>query len=195
MTTGKHRYRILVVGGGKNACDSLSALLPKENYEFVFHTDTADQARRVVLSYMIDLVVIIAPLRDDYGIALALDLADQNYGVLIIVDADRYDSTCYKVEDAGVMTTTKPLSRRSFYSSIRLLSALRGKLMTMEAHERQLQKKMQEINTINRAKWVLIEERRMTENEAHHYIERQAMNLRISRKEAAEAILQEYRSD
>ena len=192
MAAGKYQYRILVVGGGKNSIDSLSALLPKDNYEFVSHVESAVHASRAVLTTAYDLVVIITPLRDEYGIQLALKLADANYGVLILVDADHYDSTCYKVEDAGVMTMAKPLTRRGFYSSMRLLSALRGKLLAMEQKEKQLQKKMQDMNVINRAKWTLIENRHMTENEAHHYIERQAMNLRISRREAAETVLKEY---
>ena len=46
---------------------------------------------------------------------------------------------------------------------------------------------------MNRAKWLLIECLNMTEAEAHRYIEKQAMDLRISRREAAENIIKTYK--
>ena len=51
---------------------------------------------------------------------------------------------------------------------------------------------MTDIRTINRAKWLLIEQLRMTESEAHYYIERQAMDTRLSRREVAENIIRSY---
>ena len=38
----------------------------------------------------------------------------------------------------------------------------------------------------------LIEQLRMTESEAHYYIERQAMDMRLSRREVAENIIRSY---
>ena len=48
---------------------------------------------------------------------------------------------------------------------------------------------MAEVRLINRAKWALIEQRGMTEDEAHKYIERQAMDRRLNRRVIAEEIL------
>ena len=49
-----------------------------------------------------------------------------------------------------------------------------------------------EIEEANRAKWHLIECLSMTETEAHRYIEKQAMDLRISKREVAENIIKTY---
>lgn len=192
MITGKHLYRILVVGGSDNTCDSLSSLLPKPDYEIVYHAENAAQARRAVLSVQVDLVIIVTPLKDEYGTQLAIDMADDNLGVLLLVSPETFDQVCSKVEDFGVMTMTKPVSRRSFYSYIRALAAMRSKLLQMERKQQQLQEKMMDIRTVNRAKWLLIERLHMTEDEAHHYIEKRAMDLRLSRREAAETIIQDY---
>lgn len=51
---------------------------------------------------------------------------------------------------------------------------------------------MQEIRLGNRAKWVLIEELKMTEPDAHKYIEKQAMDRCVSRREIAEDIIKTY---
>ena len=49
-----------------------------------------------------------------------------------------------------------------------------------------------DIRTVNRAKWLLIERMKMTEQEAHYFIEKQAMDLRVSRREMAENIIRAY---
>ena len=45
---------------------------------------------------------------------------------------------------------------------------------------------------VNRAKYALIQYLGMTEEQAHKYIEQQAMNQRISKRTAAENILKTY---
>ena len=76
--------------------------------------------------------------------------------------------------------------------AVKMLSAMTLRLEKMESKNRSLQEKMAEIRTINKAKWMLIENQKMTEAEAHHYIEKKAMNERLSRRKAAELIIEKY---
>ena len=46
---------------------------------------------------------------------------------------------------------------------------------------------------MNRAKWSLIECLKMTEEQAHRYIEKQAMDERLSKRAVAEAIIKTYK--
>ena len=62
----------------------------------------------------------------------------------------------------------------------------------MEKKAVTLQEKMEEIRLVNRAKWLLIEELKMTEQEAHRYIEKQAMDRCVTRRAVAEQILSTY---
>ena len=55
-----------------------------------------------------------------------------------------------------------------------------------------IEDKMKEIRTVNRAKWLLIDQLKMTEADAHHYIEKQAMDLRLTKKQVAKHILRTY---
>nr|WP_325247385.1 ANTAR domain-containing protein [uncultured Oscillibacter sp.] len=48
---------------------------------------------------------------------------------------------------------------------------------------------------VNRAKWTLIQCLGMSEEEAHRYIEKQAMDNRISRREVAKRVLTTYNAD
>lgn len=192
MAAGKNIYRVLVVGANDKICDFISEMLPRSGYEPLIRADNAGAARRMVLETRIDLAILNTPLREEFGTQLALDLADSNIGVLMLVPTDVYDQICYKVEDEGVLTLPKPMSRQSFYSAIKLLTAMRGKLMKLDKKNQVLQEKMQDIRSVNRAKWLLIERHHMTESEAHYYIEKQAMDTRLSRREVAENIIRTY---
>ena len=51
------------------------------------------------------------------------------------------------------------------------------------------EEKMQEIRLVNRAKWLLISKDGLTEDEAHHRIEKLAMDRCITKREIAEYII------
>ena len=62
----------------------------------------------------------------------------------------------------------------------------------MEEKQASVEEKIEEIRLINRAKWLLIECLSMTEADAHRYIEKQSMDLRVSKREVAESIIKTY---
>ena len=192
MVTGKRKYRVLVAGANDKLVESIAALLPKNEYEPPVFAASVGEIRRLALESTMDLVVLNTPLKDEFGTRLALDLADYNIAVLLMVQGDVFDQVCYKVEDYGVLTLAKPVSRQSFYTAVKLLTAMRAKMLRMEKKNQALQEKMQDIRTINRAKWLLITNLQMTEDEAHYHIEKKAMNSRLSRREAAEEIIRTY---
>ena len=61
-----------------------------------------------------------------------------------------------------------------------------------EQSEQSAADKLEEIRVINRAKWILIGEMNMTEEQAHRHIEKQAMDMCKSKKEIAESIIKTY---
>lgn len=192
MAAQKRQYRVLVVGGNDRICDFITEILPKDSYAPLLRAESAGAAKRYLMHTPADIVILNAPLKDEFGTQLAMDLAQDNLGVLLLVGSDVYEQVSYQVEDLGVFTLPKPMSRQSFYASVRVLTALRGRLLQMEQKYQVLQEKMMDIRTVNRAKWLLIERHRMTERDAHYYIEKQAMDMRLSRREVAENIIRTY---
>ena len=192
MASGKNIYRVLIAGANDRTFDSLRELLPPDSYETPLRAGSAGEVKRMLLETDVDLVILNAPLRDEFGTQLALNLSRDNLCVLMLVPAESFDAVCYKVEDEGILTLSKPVSRNGLLGAIKLLTAMRGKLRKLDRQNQALQEKMQDIRTVNRAKWLLIEIKRMTENEAHYYIEKQAMDMRLSRREVAENIIRTY---
>ena len=192
MATAKKKYRVLVAGSGDKIFDYISETLPRSSYDPVLRAGDAGEVRRMLLDTPVDIVIINTPLSDDFGVELALDLAEGAMGVLLLVKNELFDQVCYKVEDSGVLTIGKPMTRQGFYSAVKLLSAMTARLSKMEKANRTLQEKMADIRVVNRAKWLLIEQHHMKEQDAHYFIEKQAMDTRLSRREVAENIIRTY---
>ena len=51
---------------------------------------------------------------------------------------------------------------------------------------------MEDIRLVNRAKLLLIEQLKMSESEAHRYIEKRAMDTCVKRRKVAEDIIKTY---
>ena len=189
---GKAKYRILIVSQTDKIPDSIEEILPSTEYERVLRARDGGEAKRMLLSQQVDVVIINTPLKDDFGIDTALDLAENPIGIMLLVKNEIFNQVSYQVEDSGVATLGKPLSRHEVYSAVKILTALSARLAKMEKKNRSLQEKMGDIRVVNRAKWLLIENMKMSENDAHSYIEHEAMDRRISRREMAEKIIATY---
>ena len=96
MVTGKRKYRVLVAGANDKLGESIAALLPKNEYEPPVFAASVGEIRRLALESTMDLVVLNTPLKDEFGTRLALDLADYNIAVLLMVQGDVFDQVCYK---------------------------------------------------------------------------------------------------
>ena len=195
MAAGKTKYRVLVAGGNEKLCDLISEILPKNEYEFLLPAKTAGEVRRLTMDRSVDLVILNAPLKDEFGVQLAQDLAENNLGVLLLTGSDVSEQVSYRVEQSGVITLAKPTTKQSLYITLRALTALRSKLLQMEQKTKALQQKVADIHTVNHAKWLLIRHDSMTENDAHRFIEKQSMDMRLSRREVAESIIRTYGSE
>ncbi|MGN1207427.1 MAG: ANTAR domain-containing response regulator [Eubacteriales bacterium] len=192
MKTAKPSHRVLVVSGGRQAFDSISGFLPPGEYEPVLYAPSAGEAKRMLSQNDADILIINTPLPDEFGIEFALGYTDRSMGILLLCKSELYEQVAYRVEDAGILTLPKPVNRQVLYTSVKLLSATTEKLKLWEKKNESLREKMADIRVVNRAKWLLISRLGMTEEDAHYYIEKQAMDTRISRREAAEEIIRAY---
>ena len=141
-----------------------------------------------------DFVIVNTPLPDDFGTRFALDVCEQSAtGVMLLVKAEHYPDISARVSRFGVFTLSKPTTSQMISQSLMLLSATRERLRRMEQKTASIEEKMEEIRIVNRAKWLLIEQLKMTEGEAHRYIEKQAMDRCISKRSVAESIISIYK--
>ena len=192
MTSGRTQYRVLLVSAVEKIYAYINEILPPGEFSPILRAGSAGEAKRMLVSDEADIVIINTPLPDEFGTELAIDLSGGTAGVLLLVKNDYFDQVCYRVEREGVLTVGKPSSRQTLYGAVKLAAAMSARLAKMERKNKTLQEKMADIRTVNRAKWLLIENLNMTEKDAHYYIEKQAMDMRLSRHEVAENIIRTY---
>lgn len=194
MLFREYSYSVLVVSASDKLNNQLTAMLPENDYYPVNIVKSAGAAQRELLEKTYDIILVNTPLPDDFGVRLAINVAnDFKSGVLLFVKSDVYDGVSSKVMEYGVLTLSKPSSASMVLQSLRLLCATQERMHGIEKKTASLEEKMEEIKIINHAKWMLIEYLKMTEEEAHRYIEKQAMDMRISKRSVAENILKTYR--
>lgn len=194
MVFQERTYSVLIVTASERFTDSIMPLLPMTDYWPVQTASSVAEARRWLADTEFDIVLINTPLPDDFGMHLAIDICTgSGAGVLLLVKNDHYNEIYSKVVRYGVITLSKPTNRQMVAQNLRILCATRERIRQMQAKQATVEEKIKEIRLVNRAKWLLIECLNMTETEAHRYIEKQAMDLRISRREASENIIKTYK--
>lgn len=191
MQQMERTYSVLAVSAAEKFNASLRSLLPEESYSPVRVVGDVASAQRCLLERSFDIVLINTPLPDDFGTRLALDVSERSgAGVLLLVKAEHFPDLSARLTPYGILTVSKPTSPALVTQALALLCGTRERLRRMEQKTASFEEKMAEIRLVNRAKCLLIERRAMTEQEAHRYIEKQAMDRCVSRKVIAEQILQ-----
>ena len=191
MIFQERTYAVLIVSASEKFDTQMRALLPGTDYYPIHSAASVGQARRRLLETAYDLVLILTPLKDDFGSQLAVDVcADSSAGALLFVKGELFDGVSAKVAEYGVMVLPMPTSSPMVSQSLRMLCAQRERLRRMEARQQSVEEKIEEIRLVNRAKWLLIEREHMSENEAQHFVEKQSMDQRITKRRAAEDIIQ-----
>ena len=184
---------VLIVSSAERLNATMLSSLPESRYQPITAVPDASAASRMLLERPFDLVIVNTPLPDQFGTRFALDVCEKTAaGVLLLVKAEHYADIDARVSPYGVLTLSKPTSAGLFSQSLQLLAATHARLRRMEQKTASMEEKMEEIRMVNRAKWLLIEQLKMTEQQAHRYIEKQAMDMRTSKKDVAENILKTY---
>ena len=194
MVFQERTYSVLIVTASDSFVSSVMPLLPVTDYWPVTTVRSVSEARRRIVETDFDIVLINAPLPDDFGMRLAIDICtNSGAGVLLMVKSDLFNDIYAKVVSYGVITLSKPTNLQMVAQNLRILCATRERLRQMEAKQATVEEKIEEMRLVNRAKWLLIECLGMTEPEAHRYIEKQSMDERISKREVAENIIKTYK--
>ncbi|MBO4766735.1 MAG: ANTAR domain-containing protein [Lachnospiraceae bacterium] len=186
-------YSILLVSSSTGFVDTMRSLLPENRYSPVCTAENVSAAKRVLAERAFDFVIINSPLSDGSGLRLATDIAEQRNTIpLLLVKGEEYPDMLDRTIRNGVYILAKPLTRATTAVALAWMAASRERIRVTEKKELSFEEKMGEIRVVNRAKWLLISELNMSEPEAHRYIEKQAMDRCIPRRQIAEEIIRMY---
>ena len=190
MQLKERRYSVLTVSSQPKFNQALVDLMNSgRRYDSELEL-TVNAAKRRLLDKSYDIIIINVPLPDDDGISLAIDRsAGMASAVLLLVKGEYYTDVFDRVCPYGVFTLPKPSPRQMVSQAFDWLESTRERLRKLEKRSVSLEDKMQEIRLVNRAKWLLITQKGMTEEQAHKAIEKLAMDSCITKSAAATQII------
>ena len=187
-------YSVLLVSNNEKFNKSLISLCQNSKITPVEIVPSIATAKRAVLVKNYDIVIINTPLPDEFGANFAIDVCNGKQTVaLLIIKSELYEEITAKVTDFGVFTLAKPTSSILVQNAVNWMLSCRERLRRIDNKTLSIEEKMEEIRLVNRAKWLLIENLKMSEKDAHRYIEKQSMDRCVSRKIIVEEIIKTYK--
>lgn len=145
-----------------------------------------------MLEESFSLVIILAPLKDESGISLAEDAAGGTAGILLAVKAGEQEELAHRLTGHGIFVYSFSMGKRMFEYAAQLLLAVHRRLEASLPQKEKMERRVEDIRIVNRAKCLLIQYLHLSEEEAHRLIEKQAMDKRKTKREVAEEILRHY---
>lgn len=164
--------RALIVSAGASSNEYISARLAELGYPRPLIVPSGAEARRRMLESDFELIVVNAPLPDEFGHELCAAAVEKT--------------------DEGVLLLSKPFSNTLFLQAIHMAAASNHRLLRLRQENARMQEKIAQVRLVSRAKCCLIEREGMTEADAHRLIEKRAMDTRCDRAEIAQEILDSY---
>ncbi len=183
----------LLVAGSEKGRDLLRELLAEGDIGELLEADSRKTARSLTKNRGFDLIVINTPLPEEFGHELAVHYAaSTDCPVLLFVRGELEAELTEKLSPYGIVVVGKPVNKAQFSKMLRYLVALHQRLLGVKGENERLQRKMEEMRLVDRAKLILMETLQLTEAAANRHIEKQAMDTRTPKRDIATAIIRKH---
>ncbi|MCR4888269.1 MAG: ANTAR domain-containing protein [Ruminococcus sp.] len=183
--------KILVISSNVKASEALINFL-RESFNCTPKlAESAYQAKtNLDTDPSVELAVINSPLMDESGYELAEYIIEKTAAhCIFMIKEEHVEKISVRAEKTGIIVVSKPFSKSLLYQLIRTIDIAASRSAELYRRNLRLEEKISEIQTIDKAKFMLMEYKGMTEEEAHTYLEQYAMNKRKKKSLAALAII------
>lgn len=184
------RKRVLIAEDEALIRLDLKETLAELGYDVV--GEAADGERAVALAEQLrpDLVILDVkmPLLD--GISAAQRIAAQRIAPIVMLTAFSQRDLVERARDAGAMAyLVKPFSSGDLLPAIEMALSRYSEMAALEAEVADLSERLEARKAIERAKGIVQERLSITEPEAFRWIQRAAMDRRVSMRAIAEELI------
>ncbi|MCH5158549.1 MAG: ANTAR domain-containing protein [Clostridiales bacterium] len=153
----------------------------------------AAEARRAALVRPFDIFIINGGLSDEQGNELAAFLADSfDCGGIYIDDYVKVDMFSDDLGECGVVSLIRPITKSTLAETVRIVTVANARVRALKEQNEKLNAKLDDLKYISRAKIALMHSLGYSEEQAHKFIEKKSMDMRMSRRKVAMDILKTY---
>ena len=168
----------------------LAEMLAEEGYDVVGQAADGEQAVELVTSLRPDLAVFDVKMPKLDGISAAEQVARDRIAPVVILTAFSQRELVERARDAGAMAyLVKPFGKSDLVPAIEMAVSRFAELGQLEREVADLTERLETRKVVDRAKSVLQERLSLTEPEAFRWIQKTAMDLRLSMKAVAEGVI------
>jgi two-component system, response regulator PdtaR len=169
----------------------LAEMLAEEGYDVVGQAADGESAVALTEEHHPDLVVLDVKMPKLDGISAAERIARGRIAPVVILTAFSQRDLVERARDAGAMAyLVKPFSRNDLVPAIEMAVSRFSELYALEREVSDLTDRLEVRKLVDRAKGVLQESLQVSEPEAFRWIQKTAMDLRLSMREVAQGVLE-----
>jgi AmiR/NasT family two-component response regulator len=169
----------------------LAEMLTEEGYDVVGQAGDGAAAVELAEQLRPDLVILDVKMPVLDGIAAAERIAAARIAPVVILTAFSQRDLVERARDAGAMAyLVKPFSKSDLVPAIEMAVSRFAELSQLEAEVADLTEMLETRKSVERAKNVLQEQLKLSEPEAFRWIQKTAMDLRLSMRQVADGVIE-----
>ena len=188
MNTENERIRILVAEDETIIRLDLVEMLTESGYEVVAEAENGAVAIELAKKLKPDLAILDVKMPEMDGITAAEQII--TLAPVLMLTAFSQRELVERARDAGVMAyVVKPFSISDLVPAIEFAISRHRQMKSLEDEVADLYERLETRKIIDRAKGILMKAMGLTEPESFSWIQKTAMDRRISMKQVAQAVI------
>jgi response regulator NasT len=169
----------------------LAEMLAEEGYDVVAAVEDGESAVSSTEELRPDLVILDVKMPRLDGIAAAERIASQRIAPVVMLTAFSQRDLVERARDAGAMAyLVKPFDKSDLVPAIEMATSRFAELQQLEAEVADLTDRLETRKVVDKAKGVLQEKLGLSEPDAFRWIQKTAMDLRLSMREVADGVVE-----
>ncbi len=172
---------------------SVTDFLRDEGFLQITLSNSLTDSKALALENNFDLILInCAPVLTDEQ-AAAVYFSQTTKSFVVMIAAKEYaDELADKTEKDGVLVISRPINRHLFHHYLQFVTVFKKRMLGVWQENYKLKNMVEEIKVIDKAKYLLMQCLSMTEEQAHQYLQRQAMDMRMTKYDIALSVIRTY---
>ncbi len=168
----------------------LAEMLEEEGYDVVGQAGDGERAIALAEELRPDLVVLDVKMPKLDGISAAQRIAEQRIAPVVILTAFSQRELVERARDAGAMAyLVKPFTKADLVPAVEMAVSRFAELQLLEAEVADLSERLETRKAVDRAKGVLQQRLDLSEPDAFRWIQKTAMDLRLSMRQVADGVI------
>ncbi|CAI9419874.1 ANTAR domain-containing response regulator [Nocardioides sp. T2.26MG-1] len=168
----------------------LAEMLGEEGYDVVGQAGDGQRAIELAEELRPDLVILDVKMPVLDGIAAAERIAGARIAPVVILTAFSQRDLVERARDAGAMAyLVKPFSKSDLVPAIEMAVSRFAELSMLESEVADLTERLETRKAVDRAKGVLQQQLQLSEPDAFRWIQKTAMDLRLSMRQVADGVI------